>query len=355
MIILPAIDLYKGQCVRLFQGDYSTAKVVANDPVSTAKRFEEQGAHWLHMVDLDGAKEGLPQNAELIFQVARNTGMRVEVGGGIREMASVEKFLEHGVSRVILGSAALEDPAFVKEAVRKYDRKIAVGIDALDGKVAAQGWTEQSEVDYIELAKRMEDVGVKYLICTDIGRDGAMSGPNLVMLDRLNQAVSCNVIASGGVSSLLDIVALYDLGLYGAIAGRSLYNGALDLRAAVTACHRISGKAPKNQIAAEDEVDRFFMKSDLLPAVIQEKDTGKVLMLAYMNREAFRRTLETGSTWFYSRSRKKLWHKGETSGHTQRVTAVYADCDDDTLLVQVEQTGPACHTGSHSCFFNKLV
>lgn len=355
MIVLPAIDLHNGQCVRLFQGDYSTAEVVAADAVSAARRFQEQGAHWIHMVDLNGARDGKPGNAQLIFDVLKETDVHVEVGGGIRDMRTVEFYLERGVSRVILGSAALRNPEFVREAVKKFGKKIAVGIDALEGKVAAEGWLEQSEVDYIELARRMEDIGVHYIIFTDISRDGTMDGPNLVMLDKLNHAVSCNIIASGGVSSLLDLVALYDLGLYGAIAGRSVYNGALDLRAAIIACHRISGKPPKTDAAMEDELDRYFQKSDLIPAIIQEDGTGEVLMLAYMNRESMKKSLETGETWFYSRSRKALWHKGETSGHIQKIVGVYADCDDDTLLLRVKQVGAACHTGRHSCFFKDLT
>ena len=352
MILLPAIDLHQGQCVRLLRGDYDTAQVVAADPVETARAFEEQGAGWLHVVDLDGAKEGAPKNAELIAQVVERTGLQVEVGGGIRNMATVDRYLELGAARVILGSAALRDPQFVAEAVKRYGKRVAVGIDALGGKVAAEGWLEQSQVDYLELARRMEDLGVQYLICTDISQDGTLAGPNLTMLDQLNQAVSCHVVASGGVSSLLDIVNLYDLGLYGAIAGKALYTGALDLRAAIAACRRIGGE--KGAGLSEDELDLYFRKSDLIPAIIQDDDTGEVLMLAYMNRESFRKSLETGTTWFYSRSRRALWNKGETSGHTQTIVGVWADCDDDTLLLRVKQKGAACHTGSHSCFYKKL-
>lgn len=352
MILLPAIDLHQGQCVRLLRGDYDTAQVVAADPVETARAFEEQGAGWLHVVDLDGAKEGAPKNAELIARVVERTGLQVEVGGGIRNMATVDRYLELGAARVILGSAALRDPQFVAEAVKRYGKRVAVGIDALGGKVAAEGWLEQSQVDYLELARRMEDLGVQYLICTDISQDGTLAGPNLTMLDQLNQAVSCHVVASGGVSSLLDIVNLYDLGLYGAIAGKALYTGALDLRTAIAACRRIAGE--KGDGLSEDELDLYFRKSDLIPAIIQDDDTGEVLMLAYMNRESFRKSLETGTTWFYSRSRKALWNKGETSGHTQTIVGVWADCDDDTLLLRVKQKGAACHTGSHSCFYKKL-
>ena len=352
MILLPAIDLHQGQCVRLLRGDYDTAQVVAADPVETARAFEEQGAGWLHVVDLDGAKEGAPKNAELIARVVERTGLQVEVGGGIRNMATVDRYLELGAARVILGSAALRDPQFVAEAVKRYGKRVAVGIDALGGKVAAEGWLEQSQVDYLELARRMEALGVQYLICTDISQDGTLAGPNLTMLDQLNQAVSCHVVASGGVSSLLDIVNLYDLGLYGAIAGKALYTGALDLRAAIAACRRIAGE--KGAGLSEDELDLYFRKSDLIPAIIQDDDTGEVLMLAYMNRESFRKSLETGTTWFYSRSRRALWNKGETSGHTQTIVGVWADCDDDTLLLRVKQKGAACHTGSHSCFYKKL-
>ena len=353
MILRPAIDLHEGKCVRLFRGDYGTAEVVAPDPLTTALHFQEQGARWLHMVDLDGAKDGKPQNQQLIFDVVENTDLLVEVGGGIRDMGTVEYYLERGVSRVILGSAALRDPEFVREAVKRHGKHIAVGIDALDGKVAAEGWLEQSQVDYVDFAREMESLGVQYLICTDIHQDGTMNGPNLVMLDRLNRAVHCHIIASGGVSSLLDIVSLYDLGLYGAIAGKSLYTGALDLRTAIIACHKISGKWAAGDMP-DDELDLYFTKSDLIPAIIQDDETNEVLMLAYMNRESFRKSLETGYTWFYSRSRKTLWNKGETSGHTQKIVSVFSDCDDDTLLIRVKQKGPACHTGSHSCFFKRL-
>ena len=352
MIILPAIDIKDGRCVRLFQGDYDSVEVVAEDPVKTAKEFEAQGARWLHMVDLDGAKEGGSVNSEIVFRVRENVDMRIEIGGGIRDMKTLEFYLDGGIDRVILGSAALEDPDFVKEAITRYGKKIAVGIDAIDGKVATQGWLDKSEVGYIELAKKIDDMGVSYLIVTDISKDGTMAGPNLGMLDLVNQAVKCNIIASGGVSSILDIVNIYDLGMYGAIAGKSLYNGGLDLGAAVVISQKLSGKHMKNDVELDDNLQRYFSKSPLIPAVIQEN--GEVLMLAYMNIEALEKTLNTGYTWFYSRSRDCLWNKGETSGHTQRVVQIMADCDDDTLLIEVKQNGSACHTGNHSCFFKEI-
>lgn len=355
MILLPAIDLHQGKCVRLFRGDYSTAQVVAGDPVETARQFMNQGAHWLHMVDLDGAKDGEPRNMELILQTAREVPVNIQVGGGIRSLATVEKYLSSGAARVILGSAALEDPEFVRQAIKSYGKKIAVGIDALNGMAAAQGWTRHSGTDYIELAKQVEDMGAEYIICTDIHKDGTQDGPNLEMLDRLNRSVSCNIIASGGISSLLDIAALYDLGLYGAIAGKAIYSGSLDLAAAAEVSHRFSSEKAKTRSAIQDELERFFKKSPLVPAIVQDFDTGEVLTLAYMNHASLEKTLATRQTWFYSRSRKALWHKGETSGNTQEVVSIAADCDEDALLVKVRPHGPACHTGSKSCFFRVLA
>ena len=235
MIIFPAIDLKDGTCVRLFKGDYATAHKVAEDPLQTAKSFEAAGAEWIHMVDLDGAKAKKPVNAEIIFDVAKNTGLKVEIGGGIRDMETIAYYLENGVERVILGSVALKNPALVKEAVEQYGERIVVGIDAMNGKVAAEGWTDQSEVDYIELAKSMETMGVQGIIFTDISKDGTLSGPNLQQLDALNKAVSCKIVASGGISNLQDVIDCQKLGLYGTICGKAIYTGDLNLKDAVEA------------------------------------------------------------------------------------------------------------------------
>jgi len=239
MIVLPAIDIKDGNCVRLYKGDYSTAHKVAESAVETAKGFEAEGALWLHIVDLDGAKEGKRVNSELILEVRKNCGLQIEVGGGIRDMESVDYYIENGIDRVILGSAAIKDPDFVKEAVKKYKERIAVSIDARNGMVSAEGWTDTSEVDYITLAKEMEAIGVQYLIFTDISKDGMLSGPNLTMLDELQASVSCKVIASGGVANLKDIVDLSALHLYGAISGKAVYSGSLDLRQALAAAHAV--------------------------------------------------------------------------------------------------------------------
>ena len=201
--------------------------------METAKAFEEAGAVFMHMVDLDGAKDGVRVNSDLILEVRKNTKLKIEVGGGIRNMESVEYYLENGIDRVILGSAAIKDPDFVKTAVKKYPLNIAVSIDAKNGFVSAEGWTDTSEINFIELAKQMEDIGVHYIIFTDISKDGMLSGPNLTMLDELKASVKCNIIASGGVSNLKDIINLTDLDIYGAISGQAIYSGALDLKQAI--------------------------------------------------------------------------------------------------------------------------
>ncbi len=233
MIILPAIDIKDGNCVRLFKGDYSTVQKVAENYMDTARSFEEAGAKWIHMVDLDGAKDASQQNKEIFINVAKDTGLKVEVGGGIRSLDTVEMYLKNGISRVIIGSAAVKNPALVKDAVKEYGDRIAVGIDARGGYVATEGWLESSDVYFTDLAKAMSDVGVKYIIFTDISKDGTLSGVNSVQLDEINRACSANIIASGGVHTIDDIIACRRLGLYGTICGKSIYSGTLDLKYAI--------------------------------------------------------------------------------------------------------------------------
>jgi phosphoribosylformimino-5-aminoimidazole carboxamide ribotide isomerase len=237
MLLIPAIDIKDNKCVRLLRGDYSTAHQVAEDAVEVAKSFRECGADWVHVVDLDGAKDAVPKNSELVFQIQKESGLKLEVGGGIRSMDTIDYYLSNGISRVILGSVAVDNPAFVREAVKKYDDRIVVGIDAKNGMVAQNGWLKTSNVNYLDLAKEMEQTGVKYIIFTDINLDGTLSGPNLDMLDELNNTVSCNVIASGGVANMKDIVNLLDLGIYGAICGKAIYSGSLNLQSAIRFCN----------------------------------------------------------------------------------------------------------------------
>lgn len=235
MIVLPAIDLQDGKVVRLYKGDFDTVHPVAEDPQRTAAAFVDAGARYLHMVDLDGARSGERKNGAIVRAVAERSGLRVELGGGMRSMADLEAADAMGVSRMVIGSAAVRDPAFVRAAVERYGARIAVGIDALDGIVKTAGWVESSGLDYLEFARSMEDIGVKVIIFTDIATDGMLTGPSFDRLAALQKAVSCDLVASGGVTELDDIKRLRDMGLYGAIIGKAYYAGTIDLAAAVAA------------------------------------------------------------------------------------------------------------------------
>ena len=236
MIIFPAIDIIESKPVRLFKGDFSTAEQVAENALETAREFEECGAEWIHMVDLDGSLKKKRVNSDTFISVAENTSLKVEVGGGIRTLDDIAFYAENGISRVILGSVALKNPALVKESVKEFGDLIAVGIDAKNGYAATEGWTQSSDVYFIDLAKKMEAVGVKTIIFTDISKDGTLSGPNLEQLCELNDAVSCDITASGGVTDIGDINALKERNLYGAICGKSLYKGTLSLKEAIEVC-----------------------------------------------------------------------------------------------------------------------
>jgi phosphoribosylformimino-5-aminoimidazole carboxamide ribotide isomerase len=231
MILFPAIDLKDGVVVRLEQGDMARATVFNRDPAAQAHEFEAEGFHHLHVVDLDGAFAGKPRNAGAIERILETVGLCVQLGGGIRDMATIEGWLEKGVNRVIIGTAAVRDPALVKEAARKFPKGVAVGLDARDGKVATQGWAETSELTALELARRFEDAGVAAIIYTDIARDGLLKGLNLDATIALAEAISVPVVASGGLASIDDVKALLEPRankLQGAIAGRALYDGRLD-------------------------------------------------------------------------------------------------------------------------------
>ena len=237
MILYPAIDLKDGQCVRLLRGDMQAATVFSDSPASQARQFAGAGCDWLHLVDLNGAFAGSPVNADAVEAILPAVSIPAQLGGGIRDMATIESWLSKGIARVILGTVAVEDPDLVRGAARAFPGKVAVGIDARAGRVATRGWAEDTEVDATDLARRFEDAGIAAIIYTDIDRDGAMGGPNVAATAALARAVSIPVIASGGVSSLDDLIALHDsgAGLNGAISGRALYDGALDLRAALDA------------------------------------------------------------------------------------------------------------------------
>lgn len=235
MVIYPAIDLYGGKAVRLYKGDYEQMTVYSDDPVSVAKDFVSAGASRIHLVDLEGAKLGRPANLDTIRAIVEATGLFAEVGGGIRDMETVDSYLAIGVSRVILGTAAVQDPAFLEAALRKYGEKIAVGVDLKDGYVAIKGWTETSDRKAEDFFGRMQSLGVKTIICTDISRDGAMKGTNRELYRELSEKFAIDLIASGGVSSMEDVKALAAMKLHGAIIGKAYYIGAVDLKQAVEA------------------------------------------------------------------------------------------------------------------------
>ena len=235
MYIYPAIDLYEGKAVRLFKGDYAQMTVYHDNPAEVAKAFAAAGARHIHLVDLEGAKKGEPANLETIGRIIAAADLFVEVGGGIRNLQTIESYLSIGVNRVILGTAAVTDPDFLEEALRKYGEKIAVGVDIKDGFVAIKGWTEKSSVTAEDFFARMEALGVKTVICTDISRDGAMKGTNRELYRQLSETYAIDLIASGGVSDLEDVRALAAMKLHGAIIGKAYYIGAIDLKEAVEA------------------------------------------------------------------------------------------------------------------------
>ena len=235
MYIYPAIDLYGGKAVRLYKGDYAQMTVYSEDPVSVAKGFAAAGASRIHLVDLEGAKLGKPANLDTIAGIVEATGLFAQVGGGIRDMETVESYLSIGVSRVILGTAAVTNPAFLREALAKYGDQIAVGVDLKDGYVAIKGWTETSGLKAEEFFGKMQSLGVKTIICTDISRDGAMKGTNRELYRELAEKFSIDLIASGGVSGMEDVTALARMRLHGAIIGKACYIGAVDLKQAVEA------------------------------------------------------------------------------------------------------------------------
>ena len=233
MNIFPAIDLIDGKAVRLLKGDYDKKTVYNDNPLEVVRDFKNKGAKFLHLVDLDGAKSGKTDNIETVKAIVDEGGIFVEIGGGIRNIETVDKYFEIGVDRVIIGTAAVNDPEFLKAALSKYGDKIAVGVDIKDGFVAIKGWTQKSEFTLFDFCEKMQNMGVKYLICTDISKDGAMKGTNLKLYSRLSDRFDMNITASGGVSSMEDIINLRKLNLYGAIIGKAYYTGAIDLSEAI--------------------------------------------------------------------------------------------------------------------------
>jgi len=235
MIIYPAIDIKDGKCVRLVQGQFNDETIYSNHPVEMARKFEQMGAEYLHVVDLDGARLGEPQNIAIISEMAVKMGIPIQLGGGIRTIEMIEIILCKGIERVILGTSAVKDPDMVKKAVQSFGNNLAVAIDARDGLVAIEGWAKTSSFTAVGFAKKMEDLGAKTIIYTDISRDGMLSGPNLKAMEEMVKSVGIEVIASGGVTSLEDIINLKELGVSGAIVGKALYTGDIKLQEAIAA------------------------------------------------------------------------------------------------------------------------
>lgn len=233
MILLPAIDLYEKKVVRLTRGDYAQMTVYNDDPVAQAKLFQEAGAQWLHTVDLEGAKDGSTPNYSVIEAICKDTSLKVEIGGGIRSLDTIQKYLDAGVERVILGTKAVTDPAFLEESLDKFGSRIAVGVDIKDGKIAIKGWLETAQDSVEDFFTKLCKLGVSTVICTDVSKDGMLAGTNVDLYRQLSQKFSLDLIASGGVSSQEDLTRLKALGLYGAILGKALYTGALDLKTAL--------------------------------------------------------------------------------------------------------------------------
>lgn len=235
MILFPAIDMYDKKAVRLVKGDYQNMTVYSDNPLAVAEDFAACGATHIHMVDLEGAKDGTTPNLDVVEQIAAKTGLFVEIGGGIRTMETAKRYLESGVSRVILGTAAVNDERFLYEAVQRYGEKIAVGADVKDGVIAIKGWLEKSALTLDTFLEKMQVIGIRNVICTDISRDGAMRGANLELYRELSEKYKMDITASGGVSSIADVTALRQMNLYGAIIGKAYYTGAIDLREALAA------------------------------------------------------------------------------------------------------------------------
>ncbi len=233
MILLPAIDLYEKKVVRLTRGDYAQMTVYNDDPVAQAKLFQDAGAQWLHTVDLEGAKDGSTPNYSVIEAICKDTNLKVEIGGGIRSLDTIQKYLDAGVERVILGTKAVTDPAFLEESLDKFGSHIAVGVDIKDGKIAIKGWLETAQDSVEDFFTKLCKLGVSTVICTDVSKDGMLAGTNVDLYRQLSQKFSLDLIASGGVSSQEDLTRLKALGLYGAILGKALYTGALDLKTAL--------------------------------------------------------------------------------------------------------------------------
>ncbi|MDD4367669.1 MAG: 1-(5-phosphoribosyl)-5-[(5-phosphoribosylamino)methylideneamino]imidazole-4-carboxamide isomerase [Oscillospiraceae bacterium] len=372
MQLYPAIDLLDRSVVRLREGDYRQVQTYTDEVLFVAQSFRRQGADWLHLVDLNAARGETAVNRDLIAAVCQLPDLKVQTGGGIRSLATIEALLSAGVSRCVIGTAAVRDPAMTAEALRRWPDQIAIAVDSREGHIRVQGWTEDSGLDLSSFALQMKQAGAKTLIFTDISRDGLLKGPAVAETKKLKDLTGLEVILSAGISSAADIAAARDAGLDGAILGRALYEGKVDLARALRLARQAPEPVPAATGTAGDEAPLAAawsplavqspqiwqaLKKDaagLVCALAVDAATGAVLMQAYQDQTALTRTLETGLLHYHSRSRNCLWLKGESSGHYQHVQTIQVDCDGDCLLYRVQADGPACHTGAYSCFFRSL-
>jgi len=357
--IFPAIDLRGGRCVRLVKGARDAEIHYDDDPIRVARRWEEAGARALHVIDLGGAF-GEPHSRSAILAIARGASVPVQAGGGVRDERTLAELLDGGVARVLLGTRAFKDPAFLADAVKRHGpRRIVVSMDCDGDRVKVAGWEEESPLTIEEALKQVEGAGVSRLLVTATDRDGTLAGPRLDLFERVLAGSSCRITAAGGIGKLdhvRSVLGLKHARLEGVVIGRALYEGTVDLKEAIDLTHKEAFDMAQEQGGLDSILDGIKYDSNgLVPAVVQDAKDGQVLMVAYMNREALRRTLTGGVTCFWSRSRKEYWVKGATSGNTQRVVRVAVDCDKDCILVVVEQKGVACHTGKRSCFFSEVL
>lgn len=367
MLIVPAIDIIKGQCVRLTQGEYKTSRAYGLMPEIQAQSFVSAGAQRIHVIDLEGAKAAHPVNHGQIINLKRAIGntAAVEVGGGIRDLHTASMYLRAGIDRLVIGTSAVHDPGFLKKLIDKFGpERVIAGLDInKDGHIATHGWLEESGQDTDKALAALIALGVTEIIVTDISRDGTMTHPNFELYRALKKS-GLRVCASGGVSEIADLQQLQEIGLCGAIVGKALYENRFELVQAIEVLQGYPVLDSPLLRPAEPIVPAAIPSSEtqilhginwkkmggLVPAVIQDVRSGEILMLAYMTPEALELTVSTRLVHFFSRSRNRIWMKGEGSGNYLRLANVSTDCDRDTLLIQVEPIGQTCQTGDASCF-----
>lgn len=359
--IVPCLDVQNGRVVKgvHFEGIHEVG-----DPVACAAAYEAQGADEIVFLDITATNENRGTMLDVVRKTAERVFIPLTVGGGIRSVDDFRQLLLAGADKVSVNSAAVKNPELIAEAAKRFGNQCVVL--AIDGKetepgtyhVFINGGRIDTGLDVVEWAKKGEALGAGEILLTSMNADGTKEGFHIGMLNAVCEAVNIPVIASGGCGSVEHFQEVFlKTGADAALAASVFHYGELGVEEVKLALKekgipvRLLRKSGDE--AEREDLERYFKKSDLTPAIVQEAGTGQVLMLAYMNRESLEKTLETGYTWFYSRSRKELWNKGATSGHVQKVLKITADCDEDTFLIEVEQTGPACHTGNKSCFYRQ--